>query len=213
MRRRTFLASAGLVGGSGAMLGAGLIARPTGSDGLPPEGTKPATVRPLTAPPSGAIPVAVVVSTGVTVIDFCGPWEVFQDVHVPSRGMSMDEQMPFRLFTVSSSTAPVRGSGGLAVVPDYTFETAPSPKVVVVPAQGGGSPAMYEWLRKVTESTDVTMSVCTGAFILAKAGLLAGKNATTHHDFFDDFAARFPDVHLFAGCGSSRTIAYRQRAG
>jgi transcriptional regulator GlxA family with amidase domain len=152
----------------------------------------------LIPPAKGKIPVAFAISEGVTVIDFSGPWEVFQDVMVKERGKEMDEQMPFELFTVSEKTAPVIGSGGLKLVPDYTFESAPQARVVVVPAQRG-STALHAWLRKVTETTDITMSVCTGAFQLAKAGLLSGKSATTHHDYLDSFAKAFPDVTVKRG--------------
>jgi transcriptional regulator GlxA family with amidase domain len=152
----------------------------------------------LTPPATGKIPVAFAISEGVTVIDFAGPWEVFQDVHVAGRGQSMEDQMPFQLFTVSEKAELVTGSGGLKLVPDYSFSNAPTPKVVVVPAQRG-SAALHEWLRKVTEQTDVTMSVCTGAFQLGKAGLLKGKTATTHHDFLDRFAQTFPDVTVKRG--------------
>jgi transcriptional regulator GlxA family with amidase domain len=156
------------------------------------------TAAKLTPPAKGKIPVAFAISEGVTVIDFAGPWEVFQDVHVRERGADMDEQMPFQLFTVSEKIEPLTGSGGLKLVPDYTFETAPQPKVVVVPAQRG-SKALHAWLRKMSETSDVTMSVCTGAFQLGKAGLLSGKSATTHHDFFEQFAKAFPDVNLKRG--------------
>jgi transcriptional regulator GlxA family with amidase domain len=152
----------------------------------------------LTPPAKGKIPVAFAISEGVTVIDFAGPWEVFQDVHVRDRGKDMDEQMPFQLFTVSDKTEPLTGSGGLKLVPDYTFDSAPQPKVVVVPAQRG-SQALHTWLRKMSTSTDVIMSVCTGAFQLGKAGLLAGKSATTHHDFLDQFAKAFPDITVKRG--------------
>jgi transcriptional regulator GlxA family with amidase domain len=132
------------------------------------------------------------------VIDFAGPWEVFQDVHVPERGSDMDEMMPFRLFTVSETTKPLRGSAGLQLVPDYTFENAPQPRVIVVGAQRG-SDALHAWLRKASEQADLTMSVCTGAFHLAKAGLLSGKAATTHHDLLDRLAKQFPDVEFRRG--------------
>ncbi|HEX6719082.1 MAG TPA: DJ-1/PfpI family protein [Pyrinomonadaceae bacterium] len=152
----------------------------------------------LTPPPKGKIPVAFAISEGVTVIDFAGPWEVFQDVHVSARGKDMDEQMPFELFTVSEKIEPLTGSGGLKLVPDYTFDSAPQPRVIVVPAQRG-SQALHEWLRKMSPATDVTMSVCTGAFQLGKAGLLSGKSATTHHEFIDRFAKTFPDVTVKRG--------------
>jgi transcriptional regulator GlxA family with amidase domain len=106
--------------------------------------------------------------------------------------------MPFELFTVSDKTDALTGSGGLKLVPDYTFESTPQPKVIVVPAQRG-SKALHAWLQKMTASTDVIMSVCTGAFQLGKAGLLSGKEATTHHDFLDSFAKAFPDVTVKRG--------------
>jgi transcriptional regulator GlxA family with amidase domain len=152
----------------------------------------------LIPPPKGSIPVAVAISDGAVVIDFAGPWEVFQDVHVPERGSDMDEMMPFRLFTVSETTKPLRGSAGLQLVADYTFENAPQPRVIVVGAQRG-SDALHAWLRKASEKADLTMSVCTGAFQLAKAGLLSGKAATTHHDSLDRLAQQFPDIEVRRG--------------
>jgi transcriptional regulator GlxA family with amidase domain len=167
-----------------------------------PHGQRAALISPtdnkLTPPAKGKILVAFAISQGVTIIDFAGPWEVFDDVMVKDRGKEMDEQMPFQLFTVSETTVPIKGSGGLKLVPDYTFESAPQPKVVVVPAQLG-SDALHQWLRKVTNATDVTMSVCTGAFQLARAGLLKGKSATTHHEFQDRLAKEFPDINVKRG--------------
>ena len=196
MKRRDFM---GQSVGFGALVAAASLPGPltiSSVDSAPPvisnRGDR------LTPPAKGKIPVAFAISEGVTVIDFAGPWEVFQDVHVSERGKEMDDQMPFQLFTVSEKTEPLRGSGGLKLVPDYTFETAPAPKIVVVPAQRG-SDALHAWLRKVTEATDITMSVCTGAFQLGKAGLLSGKSATTHHDFLDRFAKTFPDVNVKRG--------------
>jgi transcriptional regulator GlxA family with amidase domain len=86
----------------------------------------------------------------------------------------------------------------LKLVPDHTFVTAPEPRVVIVPAQRG-SPELHAWLRKVAAKADLVASVCTGAFQLAKAGLLAGKRATTHHDFADELARRYPDVRVEKG--------------
>ena len=157
------------------------------------------SIKPLTPPAKGKIPVAFLISEDAQVIDFAGPWEVFQDVHVPSRGTTMDERMPFQLFTVAQSTKPIRASGGLQIVPDYDFTSAPLAKLIVIPAQSGPTDATKAWLRKSAQLSDVTMSVCVGAFVLGAAGMLAGQAATTHHDFYDKFAETFPDVHLQRG--------------
>lgn len=149
---------------------------------------------PLQPPAKGSIPVAFLVSEGAVVIDFCGPWEVFQDAVVPGR-----QEAPFELYTVAETTRPIRASAGLTIVPDHTLESAPAPKVIVIPAQSGRSEAMLQWIRRASMGADVTMSVCTGAMLLAKTGLLAGKSATTHHDAFRTFAMEFPDVRLRRG--------------
>src|SRR5712692_1704357 len=143
--------------------------------------------------PAPPIPVAFAISEGAVVIDFCGPWEVFRDVMLPSG------DHPFRLYTVSDKTAPITAGGGMKIVPDYTFANAPAPKVIVIPAQSEPSNAMLDWIRQSTKNTDVTMSVCTGAFVLAKTGLLDGKSATTYHGAFGRFAMKFPDVQLKRG--------------
>jgi len=173
-----------------------------------PDGNKPAvTVNPLKPPVQGSIPVAFLVSDGAVIIDFCGPWEVFQDVNIPGRSNA-----PFRLYTVAETTAPIRASGGMRIVPDYTLTNAPAPKVIVIPAQSEPSAAVLEWIRKSTKNTDVTMSVCTGAFVLAKTGLLSGKAATTFHAAFRPFAIQFPDIHLKREPGSSRIAISLRRA-
>src|SRR4051812_31169273 len=79
---------------------------------------------PLAPPAKGPVPVAFLNSDGAVVIDFCGPWEVFHDAAVPGR----DEEA-FQLYTVAETRQPIRTSGGMEIVPAYTFETAPLPKV------------------------------------------------------------------------------------
>jgi YHS domain-containing protein len=106
---------------------------------------------------------------------------------------------PFQLYTVSDKTAPIQAGGGMKIVPDYTFANAPAPKVIVIPAQSEPSKAMLDWIRQATKNTDVTMSVCTGAFVLAKTGLLDGKSATTFHGAFMPFAMQFPKIELKRG--------------
>jgi transcriptional regulator GlxA family with amidase domain len=135
--------------------------------------------------------VAFVLTKGANVIDMAGPWEVFQDTMAGDR-------MGFELFTVGESSRPVTMTGGLRAVPQYTFANAPHADIVVIGAQRGAS-ALPEWLRARAKDSRVVMSVCTGAFKLADAGLLEGKKATTHHEFWDAFAKKFPNIQLERG--------------
>jgi len=87
----------------------------------------------------------------------------------------------------------------MKIIPNYVLETAPAPKVIVIPAQSAPSEAVLEWIRKSAKTADVTMSVCTGAYLLAQTGLLAGKAATTHHGSYIDFARKYPDIRVKRG--------------
>jgi len=140
----------------------------------------------------GPIPVAIVLSPGAVVIDYTGPWEVFQDAVVPGH------TRPFSLYTVAERVEPIITSGGLKVVPDYSFANAPRPKIIIIPAQMGGT-AVEAWLRSAAAQADLTMSVCTGALQLAKTGLLDGKSAATHHSSYRQFEKDFPKVNLKRG--------------
>ncbi len=196
MNRRELLkrtAALGVAAGLPSLWAGKLFA---GTDGVQAQSavdkTKPVS-NPLTPPAEGSIPVAFPISDHAVIIDFCGPWEVFQDVEVHGR-----KDPPFHLYTVAETKEPIIASGGMKIIPEYTFETAPAPKVIVIPAQKAND-AMLEWIRTSTKSTDVTMSVCTGAYVLAKTGLLSGKSATTFHRAYEDFAVEFPDIHLKRG--------------
>lgn len=151
----------------------------------------PLAVATLTPPSDGHIRVACAISRATTEIDFVGPMAVFETWHRDP--VSRKPTKKFAIFTVAETKDPVSGR-----IADYTFETMPPPHVVVVPAQVG-SPALHEWLRKVALTADVTMSVCVGARHLALAGLLKGKQATTHHDSIDAFEKEFPDVKWVRG--------------
>lgn len=147
-------------------------------------------------PPEGRkIRVAVVLTDGAVVIDYAGPWEVFENVHTGAG--DMDERMPFELYTVSRDRKPIHTSGGMkpgmTIVPDYGFADAPTPDVVVVGAQSGDA-ELGPWLRKVHEQHALIMSVCTGAFRVAESGLLDGKAATTHHASLQRLANQYPRI-------------------
>ena len=154
----------------------------------------------LTPPAGRPIRVGFAINPGVQVIDVAGPWETFQDTYLPNA-----EASAFEMFTVSDSTAPLHGSGGLMIVPDFTPATAPVPDLIVVPHFDVPSPAshavssIHHWIQQSHEKAALTMSVCTGAFQLAKTGLLDGIPMTTNRLASDNFAKAFPTIDLRRG--------------
>ena len=149
---------------------------------------------PIAPPKDGRIRVAFAISNNANLIDLAGPWETFQDVMFPNG------DMPFELSTVAETTQVVETVGGLRIEPTYSFDSIPFiPNVFVVGAQSNHSETFMELLRALQGKVDVTMSVCTGAFKLAMSGILDGKSATTHHDYYDAFAKQFPKVTLVRG--------------
>ncbi len=153
------------------------------------------TIAPATAdtearialPKSGVLKVAFVVSDNATLIDIAGPMQVFDQVQVPTGG--------FQTFTVSETRKPIH-AGTMTIVPDYTFANAPDADIVVVGAQSGNSEPYLGYLRRMNGSGKLMLSVCTGASKFARAGLLDGLEATTHHDYIDLFQKTYPKVHF-----------------
>jgi len=184
MRRRDFFTSTAafglLVASRGALAATQEAPRQTGG-----------SVRPLKPPEKEMIRVAFAISKGTTEIDYVGPQAVFQTWYEDP--VTKKPAPRFKLFTVSDTRDAVDGR-----VAEYTFDTAPSPHIVVVPAQRG-SVALTDWLCKVSRTADVTMSVCVGARHLALAGLLNGKKATSHHEAIDGLAKDFPEVQWVRG--------------
>ncbi len=156
---------------------------------------------PLTPPASGRIPVAFPISKDAVLIDLAGPWEVFSNASMVGADGSMDMsgRSGFQLYTVAETRDPVETFGGMKITPTHSFADAPAPKLVVIPAQGGDDEAMVHWIGEAAKTTDVTMSICTGAFTLAKTGLLSGKAATTHHGAYSELAMKYPDIRVKRG--------------
>jgi len=138
--------------------------------------------------------VAFVISDGFDVMDLAGPWEVFQDVALPARPGGASTEEAFELFTVAADSGAVSTAGGARVVPRYTFATTPRPDIVVIGAQSDKSAALLAWLRAQHADHVMLVSICTGARQLALAGLLDGKQATSHHEYLADFSQHFPQV-------------------
>jgi len=137
--------------------------------------------------------VCIVIFDEVEVLDFCGPFEVF------SATGGRQGFTPFDVYTVSEVGERIRARGGLSVNPDYSFENCPCPDILLIPGGMGtrremNSPRMLQWLRCNAAAAELILSVCSGALVLAKAGLLNGLSATTHHGALDELRAINPDI-------------------
>lgn len=194
MNRRELLGlGAGIFGGAAAFTSHATFPPQRIAEDIP-LGDVTARPDPLPMPQRWPIPVAFVLADGVSVPDLFGPWSVFQSVRLPSL-----KSAAFRPYTVADSAATITASGGLQMIANYTCQAAPAPKLLVVPGSLAPSEAMLGWIRQANQHTDLTMSVCTGAFTLARAGLLRGREATTHHNAYTDLAMQFPEVVVRRG--------------
>ncbi|MFM8741422.1 MAG: DJ-1/PfpI family protein [Cytophagales bacterium] len=131
--------------------------------------------------------IAIVLFDDVEVLDFAGPFEVFSITGKRKIGE------PYEVFTVAEKET-IAARNQLIVRPTYSFTNCPTPNIFLIPGGGGfhadgrpfGSrkemhnPVMLEWIKQQNTNTELVLSVCTGALILAKAGLLHGLEATTH---------------------------------
>jgi transcriptional regulator GlxA family with amidase domain len=118
----------------------------------------------------------------VAALDFTGPYEVFAlSNHLLNSG---------RVVTIAEREDPVICASGMEVIPQFTFENAPTLDVLLVPGSNEldaalGSKRSIEWIQQQSRQIDYTTAVCTGALILQRAGLLKNKKATTHWNLIE----------------------------
>jgi transcriptional regulator GlxA family with amidase domain len=144
--------------------------------------------------------VAVVIYDGMEVLDFAGPAEVF----AAAAGLGAHgSEKAFNVFTVGRTKKPVVSQGFIDIVPDYSIEDSPAPDIVVLP--GGGSEAVIAdeafmgWIKRAAAGADQVLTVCTGAFIAGKAGLLEGVEATTWYNAVPKLVSDFPNTAVRPG--------------
>lgn len=131
--------------------------------------------------------VAIFLYEGVEILDFSGPGEVF------ASASSYTEAGGFNVYTVAATKEPITSQGFVKIMPTYSIEDCPKPNIIVLPGGNTGAsvdnPAVIKWVQEEMAEGDYWLSVCTGAFILERAGLLAGKKATTWHGRIDQLKA------------------------
>jgi transcriptional regulator GlxA family with amidase domain len=133
--------------------------------------------------------IGVALFDGAEELDWAGPWEVL------SYWAHRHPEDGVEVFTVAQDNSrPIKCAKGLRVLADYSWESAPPLDVLVYPGGAGtraqiGDERIRGWVRSVHERARLTTSVCTGAWVLADAGLLKGRPATTHWDDFDELLA------------------------
>ena len=139
-----------------------------------------------------AIKIGIFVYEGAEVLDFAGPFEVF------STASRLDEDAKIRVFLISESDQLSVARNGFAVKANFTIEQHPKVDLLLIP--GGihkyelGKKHVIEWIRELAKTVPNIASVCTGAFILAEAGLLDGRTVTTHWEDIPELRSSYPDL-------------------
>ncbi len=144
--------------------------------------------------------VAILVFDEVEVLDFAGPFEVF------SVTGWQNEVKPFQVSLVGDKPGHILARNGMSINPEHTIQSLPTPDILIVPGGFGtrrlmNDQSILDWLRELQPKLELLLSVCTGSLVLAKAGLLDGKPATTHHLRFD----------LLQECAPKCTVETQQR--
>jgi transcriptional regulator GlxA family with amidase domain len=124
-------------------------------------------------------------------LDFAGPAEVFA---------AADGGRAFKVYTVAESDQPIKSQGFVTITPQYTIANCPPPDILVIPGGNATSVSrsqkMLDWVKDVSQNAERVLSVCTGAFVLARAGLLDGLEATTHHNAINGLRRNHPKVKV-----------------
>jgi len=142
--------------------------------------------------------VALFVYDGMEVLDFGGPAEVFAVASIKTN--SGKWVAPFNVYTVALTTEPITSQGFVKIQPNYSIRNCPKPDILVVP--GGATstsrktPEVIEWIKNSSKTTEVIMSVCTGAFLLGDAGLLIDQKATTWYGSIPRFRETYKNTEV-----------------
>jgi transcriptional regulator GlxA family with amidase domain len=144
--------------------------------------------------------VGMLIFDDVEVLDFCGPFEVFASARKPGNE-NPDAWRLFDVCVIAQEDRSIRCRGNLLVNPHFTIENHPPLDILLVPGGHGTrrertNQTVLDWIAEQDRRTELTTSVCTGAFLLAELGILNGKAATTHWSAFDWMRENHPEVEM-----------------
>ena len=146
------------------------------------------------------INVGIYIYNDIEVLDFAGPFEVFSTASRVKARIDPNLHDLFNVFTIGEKMTSIFARGGLQIVPKYHISDHPQINLLIIP---GGivtdeleKDHVISWIVASSDIADITASVCTGAFLLAKAGLLKSRAATTHWEDINDFRTMFPDIEI-----------------
>ena len=143
--------------------------------------------------------VGILLFDEVEVMDFAGPFEVF------SLAETVDKQKLFQVHTISPDGELISARNGLKVQPDYAIQDMPAMDILIIPGGYGAEeiiihdPVIIKWIQTQAQQVKLLASICTGALVLAEAGLLQGLEATTHWMDLDRLQQDYPDVIVKSG--------------
>ncbi len=144
--------------------------------------------------------VGILLFDDVEVLDFCGPFEVFSTTRLDEEARYRSDS-PFEVLLIAERDGPIHTRGGMEVQPHHSLNTCPPLDILLIPGGLGTrketeNPAVLDWIRQRASTVETLASVCTGAMLLGRAGLLEGRRATTHWRSLDRMRESFPNVHV-----------------
>ena len=144
--------------------------------------------------------VGILIFDDIEILDFTGPYEVLSATRL-NESKRREDSSPFEVITVAEKQDVIRAQGGLKVIPDYSFANCPPLDVLVVPGGWGtrreiNNKELTDWINKKGDEVELITSVCTGAVLLGKAGLLKGHKATTHWKAITWMRELFPEIEV-----------------